>query len=152
LLELVVAVHQWVLAEHGRAEGIRDEKIPDSVLARPLSKNVYELNSTLFDFALSGQLPYNAHINTHKYQGDYMHTLYNYDAPKKPTNLSVNSDLLKKTKALNINLSAIFEQALRAKLAETAAANWKKENKQAINTYNSFVEENGLFSDEYRNF
>jgi len=104
------------------------------------------------DFALSGQLPYNAHINTHKYQGDYMQTLYNYDAPKKPINLSVNSDLLKKTKALNINLSAIFEQALRAKLAETATTNWKKENKQAIDTYNSFIEDNGLFADEYRGF
>ena len=81
-----------------------------------------------------------------------MQTLYNYDAPKKPTNLSVNSDLLKKTKALNINLSATFEQALRAKLAESAARKWQKENKRAIESYNEFVEENGLFADEYRNF
>ena len=81
-----------------------------------------------------------------------MQTLYDYDAPKKPTNLSVNSDLLKKTKALNINLSATFEQALRAKLAETAAIKWQKENKRAIETYNDFVAENGLFSDEHRSF
>ncbi len=81
-----------------------------------------------------------------------MQTLYNYDAPKKPTNLSVNSDLLKKIKALNINLSATFEQALRAKLAETAANKWKQENQRAIEIYNDFVEENGLFADEYREF
>ncbi|MBT6991315.1 MAG: type II toxin-antitoxin system CcdA family antitoxin [Gammaproteobacteria bacterium] len=81
-----------------------------------------------------------------------MQALYNYDAPKKPTNLSVNSDLLKKSKALNINLSATFEQALRTKLAETAANKWKRENKRAIETYNDFVEENGLFADEYRDF
>ena len=81
-----------------------------------------------------------------------MQTLYNYDAPKKPTNLSVNSDLLKKIKALNINLSATLEQALRAKLAEAAASNWKKENKRAIETYNDFVEVNGLFADEHREF
>lgn len=81
-----------------------------------------------------------------------MQPLYNHDAPKKPTNLSVNSDLLKKTKALNINLSATFEQALRAKLAESAASKWQKENKRAIESYNEFVEENGLFADEYRNF
>ncbi len=81
-----------------------------------------------------------------------MQTLYNYDAPKKPANLSVNSDLLKKTKALNVNLSAIFEQALRAKLAETAITKWQKNNKQAIEAYNSFVEKNGLFSDEHRTF
>jgi len=51
LSEFVVAVHQWVLAEHGGPEGIRDEKILDSALARPLNKNVYEPNSTVFDLA-----------------------------------------------------------------------------------------------------
>jgi antitoxin CcdA len=81
-----------------------------------------------------------------------MDTLYNYDAPKKPTNLSINSDLLKKTKALNINLSATLEQALRTKLATTEEKKWKKENKRAIQVYNEFVEENGLFADEYRTF
>ena len=81
-----------------------------------------------------------------------MQALYKFDAPKKPTNLSVNSDLLKKSKALNINLSATLEQALREKLAETEANKWKKENKRAIEAYNDFVEENGLFADEHRQF
>jgi len=81
-----------------------------------------------------------------------MQTLYNLNAPKKPTNLSLNSDLLKRTKALNINLSATLEQALRTKLAEIEAESWAKENKRAIKAYNDFVEENGLFSDEHRNF
>ncbi len=81
-----------------------------------------------------------------------MQTLYNSDAPKKPTNLSVNSDLLKKTKALNINLSATLEQALRAKLAKSVEKEWKKENKRAIRIYNDFVEDNGLFADEFRTF
>lgn len=81
-----------------------------------------------------------------------MQTLYNLNAPKKPTNLSLNSDLLKRTKALNINLSATLEQALRTKLAEIEAERWAKENKRAIKAYNDFVEENGLFSDEHRNF
>ena len=81
-----------------------------------------------------------------------MQALYNYDAPKKPTNLSVNSDLLSKSKALNINLSATLEQALKEKLAQTQAQQWKKSNKRAIKSYNSFVEDNGLFSDEHRVF
>lgn len=81
-----------------------------------------------------------------------MQTLYDLDAPKKPTNLSLNSDLLKRTKALNINLSATLEQALRQKLAESASEKWAKENKHAIKAYNDFVEENGLFADEHRNF
>lgn len=79
-------------------------------------------------------------------------TLYDHDAPKKPTNLSINSDLLSKSKALNINLSATLEQVLRDKLAETEADNWRKENKRAIQAYNEMVEEHGLFSDEHRPF
>lgn len=81
-----------------------------------------------------------------------MPTLYDQHAPKKPTNLSINSDLLKKSKALNINLSATLEQVLRAKLAETEAENWKKENKKAIQAYNEMVDEHGLFADEHRQF
>jgi antitoxin CcdA len=81
-----------------------------------------------------------------------MQTLYDYDAPKKPTNLSLNSDLLKKTRALNINLSATLEQALRVKLAEKEAGKWAAKNKRAIQAYNDFVDENGCFSDEYRSF
>ncbi len=80
-----------------------------------------------------------------------MQTLYDLNAPKKPTNLSLNSDLLVKAKALKINLSATLEQSLREKLAENEASRWAKENKLAIRAYNDFVEENGLFSDEYRN-
>jgi antitoxin CcdA len=93
-----------------------------------------------------------AHSNAHDNKGKNMQKLYNYDAPKKPTNLSINSDLLKKIKALNINLSATLEQALRAKLAINLEKEWKRENKRAIQTYNDFVEDNGLFSDEYRTF
>lgn len=84
--------------------------------------------------------------------GGVMQPLYDSKAPKKPTNLSLNSDLLKKSKDLNINLSATLEQALRAKLAESEAGKWAKENKRAIKAYNEFVEENGLFADEHRKF
>ena len=81
-----------------------------------------------------------------------MQPLYDYDAPKKATNLSLNSDLLKRSRALNINLSATLEQALKAKLAENQADKWKAENKNAIQAYNDFVEEHGCFSDEFREF
>jgi len=81
-----------------------------------------------------------------------MQTLYDSNAPKKPTNLSLNSDLLNKTRALNINLSATLEQALRKKLAENEAAKWAKENKRAIQAYNDFIDENGCFADEHRQF
>jgi len=81
-----------------------------------------------------------------------MQVLYDFNAPKKATNLSLNSDLLKKTRALNINLSATLEQALKDKLKTIESKKWVKENKKAIKTYNDFVGVNGCFSDEYRGF
>ena len=81
-----------------------------------------------------------------------MHNLYDTNAPKKPTNLSLNSDLLAKTRALNINLSATLEQALRKELEQAEAKKWSLENKAAIKAYNNFVEENGCFGDEFREF
>lgn len=81
-----------------------------------------------------------------------MQPIYDVEAPKKPTNLSLNSDLLKKSKALNINLSATLEQALRDKLAQVESDVWLKENKNAIKAYNEFVDKHGCFGDEYRSF
>ena len=99
---------------------------------------------------------YNAHFNAHNkttyYEVMTMQELYDFSAPKKATNLSLNSDLLKKTKELNINLSATLEQALKDKLKTIEAKKWLKQNKNAIQAYNNFVEENGCFSDEYREF
>jgi antitoxin CcdA len=81
-----------------------------------------------------------------------MHRLFDESAPKKPTNLSVNSDLLAKTRALKINLSATLEQALENLLAAAEAAKWAEENKAAIRAYNQFVDENECFGDEFREF
>jgi antitoxin CcdA len=78
--------------------------------------------------------------------------LYDENAPKKATNLSINSDLLAKTRKLEINLSATLEQALQERLAEQNIENWKQENAPAIKAYNRFVDENGLFADEFRQF
>ena len=81
-----------------------------------------------------------------------MEALYNVQAPKKATNLSVNSDLLNQARSLNINLSSTFEAALKQVLAEQRQKQWKIENRAAVQAYNDFVEDNGCFSDEYRNF
>ncbi|HDZ46976.1 hypothetical protein LCGC14_0155350 [marine sediment metagenome] len=79
-----------------------------------------------------------------------MAALYNTAAPKKAANLSVNSDLLQKSRALNINLSATLERALREELAKYEASQWVEENRAAITSYNEFVEQHGCFGDEFR--
>lgn len=81
-----------------------------------------------------------------------MQDLYNIHAPKKATNLSLNSDLLQKARDLKVNLSATLEQALKDKLKSVEEERWKNENKAAIAAYNEFVAENGCIGDEYRNF
>ncbi len=77
---------------------------------------------------------------------------YDATAPKKPTNLTVNSDLLRIAKELKINVSATLEQALADKVREQQRQIWLAENKQAIDDYNQFIENKGNFSDGLRKF
>lgn len=81
-----------------------------------------------------------------------MLTIYDTSAPKKPTNLTVNSDLLRIAKELKINVSATLEQALAEKVHEQKQQTWLAENKQAIDDYNQFIEHNDAFSDGLRQF
>ena len=81
-----------------------------------------------------------------------MQQAFDRSAPKKPTNLSINSDLLAKCRAMNLNLSAALEETLAALVAKASAEQWAVENKAAIRIYNKFVAENGCFGDEFRTF
>lgn len=81
-----------------------------------------------------------------------MGALYNEDAKKKPTNLSINSDLLAKSRKMEINLSALLEAALTEKLKQAENEKWLARNKLAIAAYNKMVDEQGCFSDSTRDF
>jgi len=76
-----------------------------------------------------------------------MQYLFNENAPKKATNLSINSDLLSKARSLKINLSATLEQALESEVRDFEKGHWLKENKKAIDALNELVDKHGLFSD-----
>ena len=78
--------------------------------------------------------------------------VYDIHAAKKATNLSINSDLLKKAKALKINLSKNFESYLNQLVREQEEKKWIEENTKAIETFNKRVEETGVFSDGLRSF
>lgn len=81
-----------------------------------------------------------------------MTMIYDKSAKKKATNLSVNSDLLLKAKALHINISSCLEQTLEEKVREKQIEQWELENQDAINEYNEDVARNGVFSDGLRGF
>lgn len=81
-----------------------------------------------------------------------MNPVFDAHAPKKPTNVSINSDLLVKAKELKINLSATLETALSELVKAKQRDLWRLENKVAIEAYNHLVEEHGTFSDDLRSF
>ena len=49
----VLAIHQMLLAEHGGAKGLRDQKLLDSALARPQHKFSYDEDVPIFSLAAS---------------------------------------------------------------------------------------------------
>lgn len=78
--------------------------------------------------------------------------LFDQNAPKKSTNLSINSDLLRQAKERRINISQVLESRLAELLREETSRRWKEENKEAIEDYNRRVEAKGSFSDGLRRF
>ena len=77
---------------------------------------------------------------------------FDISAPKKATNLSINSDLLRQAKELNINLSQTLEQSLSEVVREAKQKRWLAENKDAIAAYNEGIERDGLPLEQYRTF
>ena len=84
--------------------------------------------------------------------GETMRSSYSAQAPKKATNLSLNSELLAEAKRLNIKLSATMEKALVQEVHERKKAEWLKQNVEAISACNELTEKHGLFSDSFRAF
>ncbi|WP_416139911.1 type II toxin-antitoxin system CcdA family antitoxin [Halomonas sp. HK25] len=81
-----------------------------------------------------------------------MSPLFDVTAPKKPTNVSINSDLLQRARRLGINLSATLESALTETVRTEQQEQWKRENATAIQAYNRTVEDHGTFGDGERQF
>ncbi len=89
--------------------------------------------------------------NAHKEYG--MQTvIYDTSAPKKPTNVSINRDLLQQAREHQINLSQALESRLEELLRKQKRQQWLQENQEAVEAYNRRVTTNGVFSDGMRQF
>lgn len=80
-----------------------------------------------------------------------MRSACNAKAPKRPVHLSLNEDLVAQARDMTNNLSEVVETLLaefvskeRAQRVAHAAA-----LKEAVLTWNSFVEKHGSFADEH---
>ncbi|MBK8317351.1 MAG: type II toxin-antitoxin system CcdA family antitoxin [Betaproteobacteria bacterium] len=71
---------------------------------------------------------------------------------RKATNVSINEALLSEAKALKINVSKAAEAGLVIALAEKRSELWLAENRAALESSNSYVEQNGLPLAQYRAF
>ena len=71
---------------------------------------------------------------------------------RKPTNISLDVDLLNEAKALGINISRTAELSLREAVAKQRAVLWKQENKAAIDASNSYVDRQGIPLASHRKF
>ncbi|QJQ33430.1 type II toxin-antitoxin system CcdA family antitoxin [Sphingomonas lacunae] len=71
-------------------------------------------------------------------------------SPKRATNVTLSQDLVEEAKALGINLSQACEAGLAERVADARAEHWKRENKEAIASWNRYVQENGMPYDEFR--
>ena len=71
---------------------------------------------------------------------------------RKSTNVSINEALLSEAKALKINVSKAAEAGLVIALAEKRSELWLAENRAALQSSNSYVEQNGLPLAQYQAF
>ena len=70
--------------------------------------------------------------------------------PKRAVNVSVDAEILKVAKEMKINLSQAVEDTLRERTREERIRRFQEENKEAIESYNRFIEKHGLWAEKYR--
>lgn len=77
-----------------------------------------------------------------------MQLSYNINAPRRPVNLTANSDLVNMVRSENGNLSKLLEQTMITFLAERELDRWKEQNKTAFDSYNAMIAERGSLSED----
>ncbi len=76
-------------------------------------------------------------------------------APKpqrKATNLSLDQRVVAEAKELELNVSRIAEEAISDAVRAERNRRWKEENREALESWNEWVSENGLPLEKYRLF
>ena len=82
----------------------------------------------------------------------YAHMVRASPSRKAPTNLSLAPGLVRRAKALGLNVSQVVEAALEEAVKAAEGKRWLEENREGIEEYNALVAKRGLFSDGRRRF
>lgn len=73
-------------------------------------------------------------------------------SPRKPANLSLDAGLVQEARLFGVNLSQAAEAGVRRAVAEAKAEQWRRDNAEAVESSNRWVEANGLPLDRHRRF
>ena len=73
-------------------------------------------------------------------------------APKKATNLSLNSKVLETAKELGMNISQTVDALLADEVRRRYWEKWRDDNKEAFTAYNERVAKEGIWGAKYRTF
>ena len=71
---------------------------------------------------------------------------------RQAVNLTVDTQLIVRARALGINLSEVLEDALVERIAAREREVWRAENEESIAAHNARVERQGVYSDGIRRF
>ena len=73
-------------------------------------------------------------------------------APKKATNLTLNTKVLEMAREMGMNVSQTVDTLLAAEVKRRYWAKWNEDNKEAIDYYNERIKKEGLPLAKYRTF
>lgn len=73
-------------------------------------------------------------------------------AARRPTNVSLDRQLVEEARAHGINLSQACERGIAEQLKRLREARWREENRAAIEASNAWVEQHGLPLARFRQF
>jgi antitoxin CcdA len=71
-------------------------------------------------------------------------------AAKKAVNLRIDSELVELAKQTGLNLSQTLETTLRAALKAERERRWREENAAAVEAFDRYVDKNGVFGAEFK--
>ncbi len=71
---------------------------------------------------------------------------------RKAANLTIDGNLLAEARSLSVNISRAAEEGIANAVKVEKERRWKIENRDAIESWNEYVEEHGLPLAKYRQF
>ncbi|MGA0792473.1 MAG: type II toxin-antitoxin system CcdA family antitoxin [Burkholderiaceae bacterium] len=73
-------------------------------------------------------------------------------AAKRPTNLSLSSDVLDEARRLEINISEVCDAHLRELILRAQQRKWREDHAEFVAAYNATIASEGLPLDEWKSF